>query len=168
MQQNYQPPPAFEGSFGCLVVRPNHTFFHLAKPDLASLAPEVAFWTVHNCISYNPCTVMHAWTPSGKSLDVLALAAFGRRLRKQEKRPDCWLVFRRGAIPGTSKRRSWGSFRYPKTQAERKAHALVMPEEGEPPVRAVRQPKYLPHAWDDEQRATQRCWKRYRRQQYRA
>lgn len=168
MQQKYQPPPAFDGCFGCLVVRPNHTFFHLARPDLASLAQEVAFWTVHNCISFNPCTVMHAWSPSGKSLDVLALAAYGRGLRKRAERPACWPRFRRGAIPGTGKGSGWCGFRYPKTQSERKAHALVMPEEGEPPVRAVRQPQYLPNAWDDDLRTTQRCWKRYRRQQYRA
>ena len=68
------------------------------------------------------------------------------------------------------KRKSRGVHKRVHTTPERRLHSLVLPEEGEPPVRASRRPGTLPNTWDDYLRHDYRNnnWKRYRRTQYKA
>lgn len=60
------------------------------------------------------------------------------------------------------------SHRRPRTTAERRQNALVLSEEGEPPVRGGRRPCQIPNAWDDLMRsdANNHSWKRHRSHQY--
>jgi hypothetical protein len=54
-------------------------------------------------------------------------------------------------------------------QHERRQNELIFEEEGEPPVRAKRKPRNLPHSWWDVRRGDirDRSWKSARRQQNR-
>lgn len=67
--------------------------------------------------------------------------------------------------PG-SKRGTYGYFRAPGTQPERREHAawaLIGTLDGEPAPRPARRPAALPTAWDDQCRNLDRSWKRHRR-----
>lgn len=74
-----------------------------------------------------------------------------------------------GPVPGTG-RSHWASmFRHPRTTAAKRAAALVLKDELEPPVRAKRNARNLPSTWDDIQFSSRYIdnWKRYRKTQYR-
>lgn len=74
-----------------------------------------------------------------------------------------------GPVPGTG-RGHWASmFRSPRSTGAKRAAALVLKDELEPPVRAKRNVSNLPSAWDDIQFSSRHIdnWKRYRKTQYR-
>lgn len=69
-----------------------------------------------------------------------------------------------GPIPRIHKARGGsGWFRAIQTTQEIRLNALVLPGEGEIAVRAARNPKNLPTAWEDFLRDPQRCWKAQRK-----
>lgn len=69
-----------------------------------------------------------------------------------------------GPVPHISKMRGGpGCLRYIQTTQEIRLNALVLPDEGEIPVRAARNPKNVPTAWDDFMRDPQRSWKAQRK-----
>lgn len=76
-------------------------------------------------------------------------------------------VFRQGPVPGIHKVRAFCYvLRYPKTQQGRRLSQVL--DDNEPNIRAKRNLKNLPTAWDDAVRTDHgdRNWKRYRRTQY--
>lgn len=72
--------------------------------------------------------------------------------------------------PGSKRRWHFGNwYRYPQTTQEIRYAAGVEAdkEEFEPPYRARRNMRNLPHSWDDKPRSTdRRCWKNYRDHQW--
>lgn len=69
-----------------------------------------------------------------------------------------------GPVPGIHKARGGsGWLRSIQTTQENRLNALVLPDEGEIAVRAARNQKNLPTAWDDFLRNPQRSWKAQRK-----
>jgi hypothetical protein len=168
MSFQFEPSCPFDKLYECVVVHPDGSIRRITASMLVDLARETAYWHVRprHAWSWKPAEAAAAWAPSGRPLNVQMLAAFGRRLLGQRKRPANWPVYRHGPVPGTRCRGRYAFFRHPATQAERRAHALVLSDDGEPPVRGARRPRSLPHAWWDIDRHSERCWKHFRRHQY--
>lgn len=60
-----------------------------------------------------------------------------------------------------------GYYRHPKTANEMRQYFAALCDEDYPVrVRGRRRPHRLPHAWDDYYVHRERCWKRYRKTQY--
>lgn len=75
-----------------------------------------------------------------------------------------------GPVPGIHRRRYGGHYRIPATFSERRAHAFIDLDAGEPPVRGARRWKNLPNSWDDKVRSDHdaRSWKKHRKHQWKA
>ncbi len=67
---------------------------------------------------------------------------------------------------------SFAGYRHPRTMNEMKQYFASIENELDVPVkiRGSRQAQYLPHAWDDIYRSNidLRCWKAYRKTQWKA
>lgn len=85
----------------------------------------------------------------------------GRLYYYRESSWDREKDFRNGPVPGTGKRGHYSGFRHPRTYQESR-------ENQEWDVRPKRKPKNLPSVYDDYHRSDlrDRCWKRFRRTQY--
>jgi hypothetical protein len=77
---------------------------------------------------------------------------------------EYWMMIRRGRKP-----RAFGSFRYPRSTQEKRWANAWDDEEDCPPVRARRNIRHLPDAWDDHWSKTHKSWKKQskRRHQWR-
>lgn len=138
--------------------------------DLASLAREVARRRVAYCAArdYAGAPPYFAWALSatGRLLDLLALAAYGTRLRTQDyvERAHPGYVRRRGPVHGIRCFRASGGYgrkyyrRIATTPARRQANLVVF-EEGEVAPRAKRNSGNIPNSWFDFSRERQRGWK---------
>lgn len=138
--------------------------------DLPALAREVARRHVAYCAVRDyagaPPFVACAVSPSGRLLDLLALAAYGTRLRARDfaERLYPGYVRRRGPVHGIRCFRASGGYgrkyyrRMSTTPARRQAN-LVLFDEGEVAVRAKRNSTNIPNSWFDFSRERQRGWK---------
>lgn len=69
-----------------------------------------------------------------------------------------------GEVPYTGKRKPYSiHFRYPRTFNEIRQNEYIK-ENDEPKARVKR--NYLPTVWDDQYKEKKKCWKNYRKQQY--
>lgn len=104
--------------------------------------------------------------PVSRVLDVRRSIVPRKRSSFAGKIEGCDYVFRHGCVPGVHKRSGRGSFRRPKTTAERRAAAGHAVDERPAVVRSRRNHRVLIHAWDDIHRSSERSWKRHRKTQW--
>jgi hypothetical protein len=160
---------AVAGSY-CLVYRylGAKAFQCIACTTLSALAyaTQKTLFFHQDCIARNSRLIeAQAFSARGCSMDIVALAAYGRNLLKldREKRfagPNTF-TYRFDPVPGL--RRSHGrrgSFRNIQTTGERRLAALVVSEDGEVGARAARNVANLPKVWDDQPFSRRgRSWK---------
>lgn len=133
--------------------------------ELAKAAAEAAPGVDSNRRSWFPlerqAVRQKAVNPRGKTLAVDELVAWARRIWRRRYNTSVYgkYEFRRGNVPGLRSYRGGSSSRPHRVQAQRRDNALVLWEEGEIPVRAVRGSNYLPNSWDSRRRIIQRSWK---------
>lgn len=65
------------------------------------------------------------------------------------------------------RRSAYGHHRSPKTTQERRWNYAWKDEEDAPAVRGGRSNRHLPNSWDDRISHSNKCWKRYRKTQWR-
>lgn len=89
------------------------------------------------------------------------------RGRRYRNRFACWDGT--GPVPGTGRQHGGHWFRSPRTHDAHRLAVSVIKEEGEPPIRAKRNPRHIPSSWDDLPIGANRNrnWKRHRKTQWR-